>query len=247
MEEASGGAAEEAGPRNPRYMLFRQLVVLKHFYSFRELEGILGEPSQVLWRYVTLRTAPEKNTVLRLLSRIRGLRLLDRIVTEKLASMEEPWAYLGNPGVMELAALKASEEFAGAKVVLSGVDEYSAALAGHVAAVLKAKLCLASMKPSSQNLLLEHTRICGGLLGAVGVPRSCLERGAGTLIVALKLEPGILNPLSRLASRVRANILGVFALIGSKREAEEAGKIMGGKAVRIVFLLNRRSQASTQT
>ncbi len=95
--------------------------------------------------------------------------------------VEEPWAYLGNPGVMELAALKASEEFAGAKVVLSEVDEYSAALAGHVAAVLKAKLCLASMKPSSQNLLLEHTRICGGLLGAVGVPRNCLERGAGTL------------------------------------------------------------------
>ncbi|MCX8209383.1 MAG: hypothetical protein N3G79_07070, partial [Sulfolobales archaeon] len=67
---------DEEEAKNVKLTAFNLLRLLKFFYSFKELEKRLGMPSQVLWRYVTLRATPEKDTAQKILAKIKEQRLV---------------------------------------------------------------------------------------------------------------------------------------------------------------------------
>jgi len=68
--------------KNAKFVLFNLLQALKFFYSFKELERILGVPSRVLWRYVTLRAMPEKDTAQRILNKIMKEEVIEKSLKE---------------------------------------------------------------------------------------------------------------------------------------------------------------------
>lgn len=232
---------ERSLERNPRNKLLRELRVLKYFYTFKELESLLEIPGQVLWRYIMLRSVPEKTTTSKLLEKIRALRLFERVFEEKLPRSMDLWGYLGNPGILELASLKAYEKYGKLKIeiILSAPDEYSAALASQIATSLKARLCISSIRPLSSNLITEPLQLCSGLLASVGVPKKCLERNSKILLVTLDLDPTRIKPLIRISMKARASIAGLFSLSGSEENVAELRELLG-EEVPITFLIDNK-------
>jgi hypothetical protein len=75
---------EDGVLKNTKFMVFTLLRILKYFYSFKQLEDRLGISSQVLWRYVTLRVTPEKQTAEKILAKINEEKLVEEIISRML-------------------------------------------------------------------------------------------------------------------------------------------------------------------
>jgi adenine/guanine phosphoribosyltransferase-like PRPP-binding protein len=210
--------------KNSKFMVFNLLRILKFFYSFKELEKRLNVPSQVLWRYVTLRVTPEKETAQRILARIKEQRLVEEVVSSAISRKGGLWALFSNPGILELAALKLVEEFRKGKVevVLSAPDPYSAALAAVASTYLRAKLCIPSRTPYSDNVLTESYQVAPGVIDVAAIPRECIPRKSGVLVVTVTTaNPSHIKAAVNLVVRRGAKIAGVFALTGTKQVIQE--------------------------
>jgi hypothetical protein len=230
LDEVKGEPPPEEVLRNPKLVLFNLLRVLKFFYSFKALERRLGVPSQVLWRYVTLRATPERETAQRLISRIRELKLVEEAVQRTLAEGRELWMVFSNPGVLELTALRALDEFRKARVdvVLAASDAYSAALAALVATHMRARLCVPSTRPLTRSVIVEARVDSSGSVEAVALPRGCIPRRSRVLLAASLLDEGVLETLAAVASRAGAEVEGVVA-IAARGGVEDA---LAGRGLR---------------
>lgn len=205
---------------NPKFLVFNLLRILKFFYSFKELERLLGVSSQVLWKYMTLRVIPEKETAQRLLARIRDGGLVEEAMARVLEGDSELWLLFSNPGILELAALRLVEEFKKSKVdvVMSVPDPYSTALAAIASAYLKTRLCIPSRTPYSDSVIAESYEVLPGLLDAVGVPRKCVPKDSRVLVVAVTTEnPSRIKVAMDIVAKAHAKLVGVFSLIGSRQ------------------------------
>jgi len=214
---------EGEAPGNAKLTLFHLLTSLKFFYSFKELEELLHVPSQVLWRYVTLRSMPEKETVNKMLCTIREARLVEKALA-RISRSGEAWQIYSNPGVLGLAALKISEELKEASkkvdIVVSSPDPRSAALSSILSLYLKAGLCIPSRRLCSGDSVTVAYEAPGGLLDAASLPRACIPRKSRVLVSAASTEePGIAAAFS-IAERRGARILAVAALTGSSESLE---------------------------
>jgi len=210
------GAGEEVG-KNPRLELFNLLRALKFFYSFKDLERMLDVPAQVLWRYIVLRAVPEKETVQKLLARVRERLLVEETIRAAAKSSSEPWMLLANPGMLMLAALKAVDEFKKSRieVVLASPDPYSASLAAMVASYIGARLCASSCTPLSSSTTTVAYEVAPGIVRVAALPRKCLQRRARTLVVASAVPPEhLLTAPLELAYKGQADVVGVFILAG---------------------------------
>ncbi len=215
---------EEEVLKNTKFMVFNLLRILKFFYSFKELEKRLNVPSQVLWRYVTLRVTPEKKTAQRILTTIRKHRLIEEVVYNTVFRSKELWTLTSNPGILELAALRLADELKKSKidVVLSTPDPYSAALAAIVSTYLRAKLCIPSHTPLSDNVLAESYQVASGVLGIAAIPRECVPKKSRVLIVTLAaVNPFHLKAAMNLAMKRQAIVSGIFSLIGASQTIQE--------------------------
>ncbi|BES81166.1 hypothetical protein [Pyrodictium abyssi] len=199
--------------KNPKLTLFNLINALKFFYSFKSLEKKLGVPSQVLWRYTTLRATPEKDTAQKILAKIKELKLVEEAIQRTAAEKEDLWAVFSNPGVLQLTALKTLDEFKKTiDVVLSAPDVYSAALAAMIAAYMRARLCLPSHTPFAKNVIIESYINSFGSIDAIGLPRKCIPKKSKILIAASILKYDTLSPLLSLVQRIGAEVKGVVAL-----------------------------------
>jgi hypothetical protein len=221
-EKPLGGNGDEIF-KNPKLALFNILNVLKFFYSFKDLEKMLGVPSQVLWRYVTLRVVPEKETAVKILMKIREQHLVEEAIRKAVEGSKEPWKLFTNPGILNLAALHASDEFRKSRVevVLSAPDPYSALLSGLVSSYLRARVCIPSCIPLSETNIVEVYSSAHGVIAAFAVPRGCLSKKSRILIVAALSSPNQLLavPLN-IVWRVHAEVIGIYILVGSEHDVE---------------------------
>jgi hypothetical protein len=227
LAERGGEESVEEVLKNPKFVLFNLLRVLKFFYSFKELEKLLGVSSQVLWRYVSLRVMPEKETAQKLLAKIREKRLVEEAVRRAVEASREPWMLFSNPGVLELAALKAVDEFRKTRIdaVLAAPDPYSSSLAAITALYLRSRLCTASKTPLSSSILAEVYEVQPGIIEVAATPRECVQRRSKILVVAAAAPPiqGLTAALG-VTLRGHADVVGILVLEGWEEAVNEAIK-----------------------
>ncbi len=237
MSGGEEGAAEKSGfeeLKNAKLMLFNLLQLLKHFYSFKQLEETLGVPAQVLWRYSALRATPERETVQKLLRRIKESGLVEEAIRR---SLDEGggWLAYTNIGLLGLAALGVAEKLAAEKKgrvgVIVTIDEaYSVAFATMLSYYLRARLCVASSRLYEEQSLVDYC-ITGARAEALALPHRCLSKKPRVLLVAAT-EPAArcLEALVRLVKRAKAPIIGVVV------DREERARLVEGKGERYLVI-----------
>ncbi|MEM4700001.1 MAG: hypothetical protein QXT74_03510 [Candidatus Nezhaarchaeales archaeon] len=235
-------ACDEEESKNIKLTAFNLLRLLKFFYSFKELERRIGVPSQVLWRYVTLRATPERDTAQKILARIEEQKLVEEAISEVILESKEPWLLLSNPGILELSALKLVEEFGRSKaeVVLSTPDPYSAALAAVASIYLKARLCIPSRILYSNSVIVESYEASSGVLDVIAIPRKSVPNKSKVLITTMTMHLPPLGAAINLVLKSGSELVGVFSVVGGKEEIKELTNLLRnriGREVPVVTLV----------
>lgn len=206
----------EAEAAGAKLVVVKGLQVLKFFYTFKELERLLGVPAQVLWRYASLRSVPERRTAERIAERMRSLRLIDRALEAALEASSEPWEFVSSIGVLEAAALKLSAELTARGLrpdtVVPAPDPYSAAWAATVAAEARLRLCLSAGDRCPSEGVVAGCSASQGRLVAAALPRRCI-RGRRLLLLAAVADQAAFDALASAARRANARVEARAALL----------------------------------
>jgi hypothetical protein len=204
---------------NIRLLMLNILKALKYFYSFKELESLLEISSQVLWRYLSFRAVPEKETALKIIEKVKEKKLVQKIL-DKLKESEELEIDVTNPGVLLLAYLKlANEKWANdAMVIITKDDPFSIAISTVLALNFRAKLCVASPKIFSKNYIYEVYASSTKEIKAYALSRKCIQRKDKVLISLYECEAEECLSLINLASRLHANVNGLFVFKGNREK-----------------------------
>ncbi|ADL19522.1 hypothetical protein ASAC_1117 [Acidilobus saccharovorans 345-15] len=229
------------GDSNLKFLLFKVLSALKHFYSFKELESRLGVSAQILWRYVSLRSVPERVTAEKLLQKIEREGLIDEAIKKSLQDSDEPWQILSNPGIMTLAELKAMELFKGEKVsaIVTGKDGYSTAFGAMLSDAFHCRLCAPSSTPYSRHIIVKNYKVAQDYYDSLIFPKECVPRKGRVVIVLV--DGNKLFQLSSLIDVVRvrqASLAGVVVVMGSENKLKEFLKNKLGIEVKVVSLMD---------
>jgi hypothetical protein len=204
--------------RDARFRLHLVLNILKQFYTFKELEGLLNVPYQVLWRYLTLKSTPERSTVQKILETIKEERLVEQIKERFASGQYGVWQLLSNPGLLDLAALTVIERV-GVKrfnVILSAPDPYSAALASAVSMRTRRRLCLSSNMRSGSRDIVEPYRTMESRYEVLAVPLECVGKKSQVLLVYAELDPFIVKPVRRLLTKTKSDLAAILSLRGKE-------------------------------
>jgi hypothetical protein len=248
VEDQSKGGTEKSGSALPsltnsegnlKFTLFKVLNALKHFYSFKELEERLGVSAQILWRYVSLRSVPERVTAERLLQRIEDEKLIDEAFERAIKDSEEPWQVLSSPGIMELAELKVISTLKGDRVnvVITGPDGYSTAFGAILADALHARLCVASRSPHSRHLIVKSYKVSQDYYDTLIFPRECIQRRGRALLVSVDGDKASqLSALIDVVKMRQVSIAGVLAIFGSESKIRDLVKSKMGSDVKVLVL-----------
>jgi len=248
VENQGKGGAEKSGSVLPsltnsegnlKFTLFKVLNALKHFYSFKELEERLGVSAQILWRYVSLRSVPERVTAERLLQRIEDEKLIDEAFERAIRDSEEPWQVLSSPGIMELAELKVISTLKGDKVniVITGPDGYSTAFGAILADALHARLCVASRSPHSRHLIVKSYKVSQDYYDTLIFPRECIQRRGRALLVSVDGDKASqISALIDVANMRQVSIAGVLAIFGSESKIRDLVKSKTGSDAKVLVL-----------
>lgn len=88
------------------YVSVRLLSSLKGFFTLKELESKLGIPYQVIWRYISLKNTPEKNTARKIIEKIESLNLIEEALKRNLRvnrhNYIETWRFMNNYKFLDL-------------------------------------------------------------------------------------------------------------------------------------------------
>jgi|GEM_PF-849396 hypothetical protein len=248
VENQGKGGAEKSGSVLPsltnsegnlKFTLFKVLNALKHFYSFKELEERLGVSAQILWRYVSLRSVPERVTAERLLQRIEDEKLIDEAFERAIKDSEEPWQVLSSPGIMELAELKVISTLKGDRVnvVITGPDGYSTAFGAILADALHARLCVASRSPHSRHLIVKSYKVSQDYYDTLIFPRECIQRRGRALLVSVDGDKASqISALIDVANMRQVSIAGVLAIFGSESKIRDLVKSKTGSDAKVLVL-----------
>lgn len=225
---------------DPRSEVMRILRVLTYFYSFRDLEELLQVHFQNLWKYVNLRSIPEKETASKIIHRISELKLLDRIIDEELRKANgELYLLTRNPGFLELYALKFTEymESIGVENLNSiiALSKDSISLAAAIALNTGALVCYvmdsARLESSGLTATFYKSRRYKELKPLI-IPKMCLKKDGSIAIVDLNLEdPDMVIALDTLIRRERdATLIASFITL-NRDVYEELSKSLGLKVM----------------
>lgn len=207
---------------NIRLLMLNILKALKYFYSFKELESLLEVSSQVLWRYLSFRAVPEKETAIKIIEKVKEKKLVQKIL-EDLRESQELEIEVTNPGVLLLAYLKlASEKWASdSMVIITKEDPLSVAISTVLALNFRTKMCVASHKIYSKNYIYEVYPTSSKEMKVYSLSRRCIQRKDKALISLYECEPEECLTLINLASRLHANLNGLFVFKGNKEKLRE--------------------------
>ena len=229
------------GNGSARLSVLRLLSILKHFYTFKELEDLLGIPYQRIWRYISLMAMPEKSTAEKIMNNIREKKLIERILSQTVRENEfEVWRAIRNIGSIELIGFLAMNMLKNKGVdvnaVLSFPDEYSATIATVLSEYLGSCLCIASRNPRSKDAMVEtYTSKLTGNVELIATPRGCIKKKSNVLLVTFELNDfNSLYASMRLVERGMANTKKLFAVVGRKNVLDEMERM--NERIRIMVL-----------
>lgn len=178
--------------RDIKVLTMRLLSALKEFYTFKELEEMLGLPYQVLWRYTNFLTTPEEGTARRVLQLIRERKLIENALErnfEQVKSVSDIWSAVRNIGFLDLVAFEAMEALEGADFdIVLAFPEESGVLGAIMAHWARSDICVTSRLVSIGEALVEYYRGSSLTLDLLAVSKSCLPRKGRVVLATLILH-----------------------------------------------------------
>ncbi len=183
----------KSGDKSLRSILVQLLISLKSFYTFKELEQLLGVSQHNLWKYISLNMVPEEHTAKKIYSRIVEEGIVENVIRRQiaLAGRNGKWVYLWNPPLTDLIGFLVYSYFS--KELIDSVlcfPEESLPLGISIARWYRRKLCTACTYPIYRSTsYISSTYIDpGGAPKPVFVPRNCLPRNSKVLLIADELD-----------------------------------------------------------
>jgi len=218
-----GEGLEFSEEENIRLLMLNTLKALKYFYSFKELESLLDVSSQVLWRYLSFRAVPEKETALKIIDKVREKKLVQKIL-ESLRESQDLELDVTNPGALLLAYLKlAGEKWASdAVLIITKEDPFSVAVSTVLALNFRAKMCIAMSRVVSKNYVYEVFETPERELRVFSLPRKCIQRRDKAVVSVYECSPEECIALINLARRLHATVSGLFVFKGNKSRLQQA-------------------------
>ena len=225
-----------------RSYVLRILDTLNYFYSFRDLEKMLGVPFQSLWRYVNLLSIPEERTAERILERVKALNLIEAAAREALSEAgDELWRLARTPGFIQLFSIIAEDAIGLGKLnTVVAVTEEAVSLATATAMELEAEVCYATDRVRLEKkgfLATQYRSRRYGELRFVAIPRSCVRDGGKSLLIDTVLEDvDRVSAIVALLRRARNDVVGYVAIAARGSDLEQL-RSMGLGVVKAVKLL----------
>ncbi len=228
--------------KNPKRALLEILKILTSFYSFRELEKRLGFPMQMLWKYHTLRTTPEKETALKILKRIQETRIIDEIIKRVTQDAEDVFAIIGNIGILELAAFDASELIRRHKIttLISMPDSYSAALASLIASNTRINMCITDQTYASSNSICTVIKTRRNMPVLLCPQKSCIARNGRAMLIESMYIDGSINQVHKFISRYGSELQVVYIVCGNVSEVQADLQKISGERPKIKILIETK-------
>lgn len=235
------------------HIAVRLLNALKGFYTFKELEEKLHIPYQVLWRYTSQTTYPEKKRAKELLTRIEETKLIDkifsRIITVNSYGYVETWKYIYNTRFLDLVSYKVIKFLGDAKIsVIISFPEQDAPLAMVLSAWLNSRVCVAREEPrldATKYLQANYISKDRGKMVTVYIPFNTIKKGETVLLVKNIVKNWqSLRAMQVLAETAGAEIWGAVAVVSVSDEWKENLEKISLKKVKILMNLQYSSSSS---
>ncbi len=202
-------------------MVVERLRLLKKFYSYSELARRTGIPETVLCRYVKGDVLPGDDTAKRLWDSLDKIEQLNQVIYEKV--YVDPYGYVDTSNVVNdpLILMRASHyvmmKFAGKRITkilapaVNGVP-----LATSIALLLEVPLVIAKRnKEMGVKEYIEESYPAGPYVVSLYVPKNAITSRDDVLIVDDLIRTGnTVQALINMVKKVKANVAGVFALVG---------------------------------
>ncbi|MCX8184500.1 MAG: hypothetical protein N3E43_01925 [Sulfolobales archaeon] len=178
--------------RDVKVLTMKLLSALKDFYTFKELEEILGIPYQTLWRYTNYLTTPEEGTAKKLIQTIRERKLIENTFEKNFAiakDLSDIWAIVKNIGFLDLVAFETLELLDGEDVdgVLAFPEE-SGVLGAVIAHWIRGDVCVTTKAVSLGEALIEYYKDNSMELDMLAVSRGCIPRKGKVVLATLVLN-----------------------------------------------------------
>ena len=227
QEDFVGGIVLDGGSRisdlKYKLMTIDLLNLAKNYYTYRELSQIISLPESVLSRYVKGHVLPTMDRALYINKTLEKIMRLEAEI--QLRMRFDDSGYFDNtrlifdPLLLERAVQHAVNRFAGTritKILSPAVDGIPlAVLLAHMVGV---NLVIAkNTREVGVSAFFEEVYVPGrsAMIISLYVPRDALKRGDCVLIVDDVVDTGETQmALARIIQKAKAEVTGVYALIG---------------------------------
>lgn len=178
--------------RDVKVLTMKLLSALKDFYTFKELEEILGIPYQMLWRYTNFLTTPEEGTAKKLVQVIRERKMIENTFERnfvKVRDLSDIWTVIKNIGFLDLVAFETLELLNGENIdgVLAFPEE-SGVLGAVIAHWIRGDVCVTTRSVSPGEALVEYFRDSSLGLNFVAVSKGCIPKKGKVILATLVLN-----------------------------------------------------------
>ncbi|MGC8975488.1 MAG: hypothetical protein ACP5KB_04740 [Thermoprotei archaeon] len=214
--------------------VFKILNIMRHYYSLRDLEKMLDLPAQTIWKYVNLVAVPEEKTVIKIISKVGELRLIDKLVENSIREFREnPVAVLSKPGFLKLFSYATEDFVSGAKIdLVIPISATATILGSYVATELPSLVCpfTENPPPDKKGYIITYYNSDKETY-FIALPRSCLKEKTTTLIIDVVLdEPNKLMNVVDVLSRNKIHVYGV-ATVDSSDSVLDLARSIGLKVM----------------
>jgi len=227
QEDFVGGIVLDGGSRisdlKYKLMTIELLNLAKNYYTYRELSQIVSLPDTVLSRYVKGHVLPTMDRALYINKTLQKIMRLEAEIQLRIRFDDSGYfdntRLISDPLLLERAVQHAVNRFAGAritKILSPAVD--GVPLAAILAHRLGVKLVIAkNAREVGVSVFFEEVYVPGrsAMVLSLYVPRDALRRGDCVLIVDDVLDTGETQmALARIVQKAKAEVIGIYALIG---------------------------------
>jgi len=210
------------------YISVRLLSSLKGFFTLKELESKLGIPYQVIWRYISLKSTPEKTTARKIIERIESLNLIEEALRRNLRvnryNYIESWRLMSNYKFLELMGYVISS-FVGdeeVNVIVSPQGSFPLALIASDWLKAKALSCMEHASLSLESYLRSsYVSLDRGAVVELYVPSQIEVDDRVILVRDIVKNLESLEAIIDIVNDAGAKLWGVFSVISISDEWEK--------------------------
>jgi len=206
-----------------KLMTIELLNLAKNYYTYRELSQIMSLPESVLSRYVKGHVLPAMDRALYINKTLQKMMRLEAEIQLRMSFDDSGYfdntRLISDPLLLERAVQHAVNRFAGAritKILSPAVD--GVPLAAILAHRLGVKLVIAkNTREVGVSAFFEEVYVPdkSAMVISLYVPRDALRRGDCVLIVDDVVDTGEIQiALARIIQKAKAEVIGIYALIG---------------------------------